>query len=342
MRSAAGAGGGPATIPSTPVPSPTEGAALLERVTEAIGGAIVGYRDVIRALTIALVAEGHVLLEGVPGLAKTQLVRAFSQTMALTFRRIQFTPDMLPSDILGATILDPRDQTFGFRPGPIFAHVILADEINRAPPKVQSALLEAMQERQVTIDGVSHPLPRPFVVIATQNPIEHEGTYPLPEAELDRFLFRWIMDYPSVEEEVSILKTRGRLADVPSVASVLSPADIERLKTLRGEVFVADDLYRYLADVARRTRSDPRLLVGASPRASVHFLAAVTASAMLDGRAYVIPDDVRALAFPVFNHRVIVRPEAQSPSFGTGEAAGPVPFLRRILRENLDTVAVPR
>ena len=322
--------------------SPADGGALYRRLVASIGREVIGYPDVVRALAIALLGEGHVLLEGVPGIAKTRLVRAFARTLRLSFRRIQFTPDMLPSDILGTMVLQPRDQTFVFRSGPIFANVVLADEINRAPPKVQSALLEAMQEHQVTIEGVSHPLPRPFVVIATENPIEHEGTYPLPEAELDRFLFRWIMGYPSADDEITILKTQTSVAvaleDPPSV----DPAEIERLQALRSSVFVHDDVYRYLAGIVRQTRDDRRLLLGASPRASVQFLMAAQAAALLDGRAFVVPDDLRGLVFPVFNHRVIVRPEVLSQSLVSGASTGTVPLLARIIAENLDAVDVPR
>lgn len=333
---------------ATAATTPASGAAtgdgpveMLRRLNASIGQQIVGYQDVVRALSIALVAEGHILLEGVPGLAKTQLVRTFARTLDLSFRRIQFTPDMLPSDILGTTILRPKDQEFEFRPGPIFANVILADEINRAPPKVQSALLEAMQERQVTLDGVSHPLPVPFIVIATQNPLEHEGTYPLPEAELDRFLFRWILDYPSADNEVEILRSRTR-ADADATTTVLSPADIERLRAEHRAVFVHEDLYRYLAAVVRQTRSDKGLLLGASPRASVQFLMAAKAAALLDGRSYVIPDDVRRLAFAVFNHRVIVRPEVVSRTAGTGGITGAIAPLLALLGQELDAVEVPR
>ena len=323
-------------------PAREEGVEFLGRIREAIGQEIVGYEAAVRALTIAVVAEGHILLEGVPGLAKTHLVRAFAQTLRLSFRRIQFTPDMLPSDILGTTVLDPRDQRFVFRPGPVFANVILADEINRAPPKVQSALLEAMQEHQVTIDGLSHPLPRPFLVIATQNPIEHEGTYPLPEAELDRFLFRWIMGYPSPEEEVRILKMRAGDAGGAEITPILSADDVERLQQRRREVFVSEELYRYLAAVVRQTREDKRLLIGASPRASVQFLMAIKASSLLDGRAYVVPDDIRELAFSVFNHRVLVRPEVLSQSLGIGKVGGAIGLIGQILAQDLDAVDIPR
>jgi MoxR-like ATPase len=322
--------------------APDDPVEMLRRVNESIGRQIVGYQEVVRALSIALVAEGHILLEGVPGLAKTQLVRTFAQTLQLSFRRVQFTPDMLPSDILGTTILRAKDQQFEFRPGPIFANVILADEINRAPPKVQSALLEAMQERQVTLDGVSHPLPVPFIVIATQNPLEHEGTYPLPEAELDRFLFRWILDYPSAENELEILRSRADVAAAEAPGPVLTPADIERLRTLHRAVFVHEDLYRYLAAVVRQTRADKGLLLGASPRAAVQFLMAIKAAALLDGRSYVIPDDVRRLAFAVFNHRVIVRPEVISRTSTAGGITGAVAPVTTLLGQELDATDVPR
>jgi MoxR-like ATPase len=321
--------------------SPMDAAAMYARLHQSIAREIVGYEDVVRALTIALISEGHILLEGVPGLAKTQLVRAFAQSLRLGFRRIQFTPDMLPSDILGATVLRQKDQEFEFRPGPLFANVILADEINRAPPKVQSALLEAMQERQVTLDGVSHPLPSPFLVIATQNPLEHEGTYPLPEAELDRFLFRWLMEYPTAENEVQILKTRALPAEERTAVPVLQPEDIETVRALHREVFVHDDVYAYLANVVRQTRADRRLLLGASPRASVQFLRAARASALLDGRSYVLPDDVRELVFPVFNHRVIVRPEVLGRTAGLAGASGSLGQITQILAETVDAVDVP-
>lgn len=336
----------PAAVPPPPSTSGTVTGApseeLLRRLTESIGHEIVGYEDVVRALAIALLTESHVLLEGVPGLAKTSLVRAFARSLALGFRRIQFTPDMLPGDILGTTILRSADQSFEFRPGPIFANVVLADEINRAPPKVQSALLEAMQERQVTIEGTTHPLPRPFIVVATQNPIEQEGTYPLPEAELDRFLFRWIMGYPSGDEEVAILKSRGTGAPGGAVPPVVTPGELDALRGPLADVFLADEVYRYITEVVRSTREEPRLLLGASPRASVHFLLAVKGLAFLDGRSYVVPDDVRELAFPVLNHRVILRPEVIGRSGEASELLGPLHQLRRVLRECVESVPVPR
>jgi MoxR-like ATPase len=331
-----------ATIDPGPKEDLATAAAILDRLQASIGREVIGYAPVVRALANALLANGHVLLEGVPGLAKTYLVRSFAGSLALSFRRIQFTPDMLPSDILGATVLNPKDRSFEFRPGPIFANVILADEINRAPPKVQSALLEAMQEGQVTIEGQTHPLPRPFMVIATQNPIEQEGTYPLPEAELDRFLFRWILDYPSAADEVTILRTRGDVEADGGGAPVVTAAELERLRTLPGQVFVADDLFRYITRIVRGTREDPRILVGASPRASVHLLNAAKAAAVLDGRKYVIPDDARDFALPVLSHRVILRPEALTLSLQRGGIGRTAESIRTVLDEVLARVDIPR
>ncbi len=229
-------GGGGMTGVLEPAESPTGSSTpvdprkVLSSLQTAIGGAVVGHEDLVRSLAIALVAEGHVLLEGVPGLAKTYLVRTFAKTLNLEFRRIQFTPDMLPADVMGVIVLNPKTQGFEFRPGPIFANVILADEINRAPPKVQSALLEAMQERQVTMEGHTYPLPSPFIVIATQNPVEQEGTYPLPEAELDRFLFRLIVDYPSEEDEIKLLTQRASEMVLEPTMSIVDPEEIAQMQ----------------------------------------------------------------------------------------------------------------
>jgi MoxR-like ATPase len=333
----------PIVTEAAPPHEPTAtAAAILARLQSSIGREVIGYGPVVRALANALLADGHVLLEGVPGLAKTYLVRSFAGSLALSFRRIQFTPDMLPSDILGATVLNPKDRSFEFRPGPIFANVILADEINRAPPKVQSALLEAMQEGQVTIEGQTHPLPRPFMVIATQNPIEQEGTYPLPEAELDRFLFRWILDYPSAADEVTILRTRAEVDGADAGAPVVTAPELERLRKLPGQVFVSDDLFRYITGIVRGTREDPRILIGASPRASVHLLNAAKASAVLDSRNYVIPDDARDFALPVISHRIILRPEALSLSVQRGGVGRTAETVRTVLDDLLAHVDVPR
>ncbi|MEM0129183.1 MAG: AAA family ATPase [Thermoplasmata archaeon] len=331
---------GPATSPAPAVPVPAgpavgvpapgtgapweeiarRAAELHRKVQEEVGRRVIGAELAVRQLLIGLFCEGHILLEGVPGLAKTYLVRSFAESLALSFRRIQFTPDMLPSDILGTMVLLPRTQDLEYRPGPIFANVVLADEINRAPPKVQSALLEAMQERQVTLEGVSHALPRPFLVIATQNPVEQEGTYPLPEAELDRFLFRLLLSYPDEAKEVEILRREASRGD-PEIPPI--PVGTETLELLRRGaegVRVHEDILRFLTSVIRATRTDPRVLLGASPRSAVQFLRAVRASSLLSGRAYAIPDDVKALAFPVLNHRLIVRPEIEAQQIAGGSA----------------------
>lgn len=289
-----------------------------------IGHEVMGVETPVQNLLIGLLCEGHVLIEGVPGLAKTMLVRSFAEHLDLSFRRIQFTPDMLPSDILGSMVLDAGSQQLAYRPGPIFANVVLADEINRAPPKVQSALLEAMQERQVTIDGVSRPLPHPFMVVATQNPVELEGTYPLPEAELDRFMFRQLMDYPSEAKELEMLNAQS-LPRATSTRPVVSPEELDLLGSAVGQVHVETDVMTYLARLVRATRADPSVLLGASPRCAVLYLRAARAAALLHGRTYVTPDDVKRLANPMLNHRLILRPEvlAQRISGGTSAVGDP-------------------
>ena len=295
---------------------------LLATLRAEIGQRVVGMEEPIRWMLVGLLCEGHILLEGVPGLAKTLLVRRFSQRLDLSFRRIQFTPDMLPSDILGNIALDPESQKLSFRPGPIFAHVILADEINRAPPKVQSALLEAMQERQVTIDGVSHPLPRPFLVIATQNPIEQEGTYPLPEAEMDRFLFRLLLQYPGEAEELAMLTaTRAEDPDADPPPT-LERAAVERIARGVDRVRADPEVLAYLNRFVRSTRTDPRVVLGASPRASALFLRAMRANALLDARTYLLPDDVKTLAFPVLNHRLLLRADILAQSLRAHPGGG--------------------
>ncbi len=280
---------------------------LAERVRSEVHRTIVGMDAAIDSLLIALLVQGHVLIEGVPGLAKTYLVKAFAGTLDLSFKRIQFTNDLLPTDILGGVIYDRRTGEFVFRPGPIFANVVLADEINRGAPRTQSALLEAMQEFQVTVEGKTHPLPRPFMVVATQNPIELEGTYPLPEAELDRFLIRVIVTYPSREEEMEILKLKNRIGeDIEAERITEREAVLKAIEAVK-EVQVHEDVLGYMVDVARETRRLPEALMGASTRAIVALLYAVKAWAALQGRGYAIPDDVKYVAPLVLNHRIIVR-----------------------------------
>ncbi|HKN07414.1 MAG TPA: MoxR family ATPase [Thermoplasmata archaeon] len=337
--------------PPTPVAEPSgafspisadEAHSLLVRLQRAVAETVIGGDDVVRALTIALAVEGHVLVEGVPGIAKTYLARTFARSLGLSFQRIQFTPDMLPADILGGLVMDPRDRSFVYRPGPIFAQVILADEINRAPPKVQSALLEAMQEQQVTVDRRSYPLPRPFLVIATENPLEQEGTYPMPEAELDRFLFRWIMSYPSPEDEATIVRSQLDPGDVPPGSEILSSGEIERLRRSIRSVNVDEEVVRYVIDIVRATRADQHLEAGGSPRAAVQFMRAVRAAAFLSGRDYVVPDDVQELIFPILNHRIIVRPEFRGARFLPGDPRGRLEVIRTLLADNLRTVSAPR
>ena len=342
---------GEAGVPPAEVSAPGEGSGdrpltvhpptdVLRLVLDRVAATTVGYDDVVRLLYIALLTEGHVLLEGTPGIAKTQLVRRFAGSLALSFKRIQFTPDMLPSDIIGNVILNPLTRTFDYHRGPVFANVVLADEINRAPPKVQSALLESMQERQVTIDGTSHALPRPFIVIATQNPIEQEGTYPLPEAELDRILFRLLLDYPSESDEREVI--RRQLVPPPSEheAPVADARAIAEHRQRAEDVFVSDDVVAYVGRLVRTTREDPRIQVGASPRAGVQLARAAKAYAMIAGRSYVAPEDVKNVAFWVLNHRVTLEPDLVSEEAAQGSRG--VPTIRKVLGEIFDQVQVPR
>jgi MoxR-like ATPase len=282
-------------------------------------------------LLVALLARGHVLLEGVPGVAKTTLVKAFSRTLGCSFKRIQFTPDLLPSDITGTYILDMRTNAFVLREGPIFAHVVLGDEINRAPAKTQSALLEAMQEQQVTIEGETRTLAAPFLVLATQNPIEHEGTYALPEAQVDRFLIKLTMGYPAEADETRMLATYTRPVGEP--AAVIGPEDVIHMQRLAEAVHVEDDIFDYVLGLSQFTRRHRRVYLGASPRASLALLLAAKARALLKGRDFVLPDDVKYLAPNVLAHRVLMTPEAElegaQASAVVAEAVAGVPYRRR-------------
>ncbi|HEV2473383.1 MAG TPA: MoxR family ATPase, partial [Chthonomonadales bacterium] len=291
----------------------------------------------VELLIVATLAGGHVLLEGVPGTAKTLAARALARVFDTSFARIQFTPDLMPSDILGTNVFDPRDQTFSLKRGPIFAGLILADEINRTPPKTQAALLEAMEERRVTIDGVSHPLPFPFLVCATQNPIEFEGTYPLPEAQLDRFMLKVEVPYPAEEQEQQILDRvqagfRSQNLDTAGINPVLSADDLPEYQLLAQSVRVESAVQRYIVQIARATRESRHVVLGASPRAAIMLLLAARALAAIKDRLYVTPDDIKALALPVLRHRIQLKSESEIE----GQTAD------RVIRAVLESVAVPR
>ena len=287
-----------------------EARARMEEVRAAVHAAVVGRELAVEQIATGLLADGHLLLEDLPGLGKTLLAKSFARALGLSFSRIQFTADLLPHDITGGEVFDARAQNFAFRPGPLFAHLLLADEINRAPPKVQSALLEAMQEYQVTSEGGTHPLERPFLVLATQNPIELEGTYPLPEAQVDRFLMRIAVGYPTTEEERTILaRRRARKEDTAPVPQVL---DVERFRAMQRsveEVEMDPTIEQYVIELVGATRRDPRAEVGASPRGSLALLKLSRARALLEGRDYVVPDDIKSVALPGLAHRIVVKPE---------------------------------
>jgi MoxR-like ATPase len=288
---------------------------LRKRVGGEVGKVIVGQNEAVDLAMVALLADGHILLEGVPGVAKTLLARTLAASLALEFRRIQFTPDLMPGDVIGANIFNFQSNTFVLTHGPIFTQMLLADEINRTPPKTQAALLEAMQEKSVTIDGRSHPLGPPFMVIATQNPIEQQGTYPLPEAQLDRFLFKHRLDYPSREEELAVVARHGTHATVDprsaGVNAVVEKAELVELKAIVDQVRVNDDIVAYVVDLIRATREHPSLQFGASPRAAAMLASSARALAAFEGRDFVIPDDVKRLAQPALRHRLILAPSAE-------------------------------
>ena len=306
---------------------------LRTRLLNEIRKVVVGQDETADFVLAAISVQGHVLLEGVPGVAKSLLASTVARALGVSYRRVQFTPDMLPSDITGTMTL--RNQELAFRPGPVFTNVMLADESNRTPPKAQAALLEAMQERHVSVDGVSHPLPDPFLVMATQNPIEYEGTYPLPEAQLDRFLLKIDVGYPNPAEEIAMLKiahhgvTNATLDDVEVVTSL---DELRELRALVDATRVTDDVLGYIAALGLATRTLPSVALGASPRSIVHLLAASKASARLSGRDFVTPDDVAWMATPVWRHRIQLRPEAELER-GTSDDA---------IRAALATVPVPR
>jgi MoxR-like ATPase len=292
------------------MPQADDVVATLKRLLDEVGRVVVGQQALLEGLLVGLLAGGHVLVEGVPGLAKTTAVRTLAQALGLGFRRVQFTPDLLPGDLLGTPIYQPDERRFSVRKGPIFTPVLLADEINRAPAKVQSALLEAMEERQVTIGDESFALPRPFFVMATQNPIEHEGTYPLPEAQIDRFLLKLVVGYPNADEEHQIAIRDD--ADITRVAPVADAALVEALQRSASAIHVADAVSDYAVRLVRRTREEQNVTVGASPRASRFLVRAARARALLDGRDYATPFDVKRCAPDVLRHRIVLSYEAEA------------------------------
>jgi MoxR-like ATPase len=324
-----------------PAEAPTAGTdqarAALHRLRAEVAKAVVGQDQVVTGLVIALLCRGHVLLEGVPGVAKTLLVRTLAAALDLRAKRLQFTPDLMPGDVTGSLVFDPRTGAFTFREGPVFTNLLLADEINRTPPKTQSALLEVMEDRQVSVDGDRRALPDPFIVAATQNPVEYEGTYPLPEAQLDRFLLKLTVPLPSRAEELGVLRAHHagfdpRDLDAAGVRPVATAADLAAARRAVDAVTVADELFGYVVDLCRATRSAPALELGASPRGAIALLTTAKAWAWLAGRDHVLPDDVKAVARPTLRHRLRPRPEAELEGV-TAEA---------VLDTVLDTVPAPR
>jgi MoxR-like ATPase len=304
------------SAPLSSAPLSSEVRVRVLAIRDEVGKVVVGQDGVVSGLVAALLVQGHVLLEGVPGVAKTLLAKTLAAALDVRFTRVQFTPDLMPSDVIGQTIYEQNTGTFRFREGPLFTNLLLADEINRTPPKTQAALLEAMEERQVTTDGSTRPLPAPFLVIATQNPIEYEGTYPLPEAQLDRFLFKLVVPYPSVDEEVQILTRHasGLSVNDPRAAGVraaASPADLAAARREVAQVAVDPALLAYIVALARATRDSPSLVLGVSPRGATMLLHAARAWAWMSGRRFVTPDEVKAVARPCWRHRVQLRPELE-------------------------------
>jgi MoxR-like ATPase len=318
------------TIPATHVHG---FATVAERLGEAIGAVVLGKPEVVRLALTSLFAQGHLLLEDVPGVGKTTLARAIAATVRGRWRRIQFTPDLLPSDVSGVTIFNQATRAFEFHPGPIFANIVIADEINRASPKTQSALLEVMEERTVTVDGVGHAVPRPFLVVATQNPVEMDGTYRLPEAQLDRFLLKLSVGYPDEAVEIEVLRGAS-LRSPDALEAVVDTATVGEMVRMAQRVHIADPLYAYAVRLAAATRAHPRVRVGVSPRGVIALTRAASAYALIDGRPYVLPEDFKALLRPVFAHRILLTPDAQlrgstaDEVLDDAERAVPVPLPR--------------
>ncbi len=308
---------------------------LTAQVKQEIRKVIIGQEHMIDLYLISLFSGGHVLLEGVPGIAKTLSAKLFAKTISTDFSRIQFTPDLMPSDVTGTSIFNMKTAEFTFQQGPVFSNIVLIDEINRSPAKTQAALFEVMEERQVTVDGTPYPMSYPFMVIATQNPVEQEGTYRLPEAQLDRFLFRIILDYPKLEEEKAILKRFNNDFNskvVDEVTAVISPEQIKESQVLVEKIFIKDELLDYIAEIVFSTRNNGDLFLGASPRASLAIMKAAKAVAAMQGREFVTPDDIQFVAFPVLNHRIILAPDKEMEGTSTEE----------IIKELVKKIEVPR
>jgi MoxR-like ATPase len=307
----------------------------IRSIREEIGKVIVGQEQMIDLLITAILADGHVLIEGVPGVAKTLTSKLLSKVISVKFSRIQFTPDLMPSDVLGTSVYNVKKSEFEFKAGPIFSNIVLIDEINRAPAKTQAALFEVMEERQVTVDGTTYRLEAPYMVVATQNPIEHEGTYRLPEAQLDRFLFKIVVSYPTIEQEVAIIsghhQRKGTQA-TQDINAVLSADQIKGFRAAVQNIYVENNLFRYIGGIVHETRNNPSLFLGASPRASVAILNSAKAFAALNGRDFVTPEDIKFVALPVLRHRVILTPDKEMEGI-TGD---------EVVKQIIDKIEVPR
>lgn len=308
---------------------------MTEKIKENIGGIVIGQDDIIEQIMIALLTDGHVLIEGVPGIAKTLMAKLFAKSISADFSRIQFTPDLMPSDVTGTSVFNMSKSDFEFKQGPVFSNIILIDEINRAPAKTQAALFEVMEERQVTVDGHTYKMEEPFVVFATQNPIEQEGTYRLPEAQLDRFLFKINVDYPSVEDEITILKNKhaGKgISETDMIQAFISKENIALFRQQIKELYIDDDLITFIAKIINKTRNNNSLFLGASPRASIYIMNSAKAKAAVSGRDFVIPDDIKHVAYPVLRHRLILTPEKEMEGM----------TVEKVIKRLINSVEVPR